>query len=276
MFDKLGVRGASAAFCFVLAFAPVPASAQSLSEFPGRNLYQRFGVDAIGLFDLRGQLSTSTVVDVRSRLEYDILHIEDAHHVSLGAADFEDAVATLVDQEGGLLVFYGNGRQSPVSYRAAARANAAGLGPAQAYDAGVADWAARYPRLTRLFGDPIPESDAGLISDEAFERRLLDAETFSRRVRNDADALVLDVRSHQQRDQISLFAGREIAAPLGNVEKLNRLLDQASREGRGLLIFDQHGQQVRWLQYHLEERGIDDYRFLEGGLQGFYDEIMTR
>lgn len=32
-----------------------------------------------------------------------------------------------------------------------------------------------------------------------------------------------------------------------------------------LLIFDQVGKQVKWLQYYLEEYGYENYHFLEGG-----------
>ena len=264
------------ALCVGLAGAPIAASAQAFVEFPGRSLYERFGVDAVDLFDLRGQLSRSTLIDVRPRLEYDILHIEGAHHVPLSAPDFEDQVRALEAEHGGPLVFYCNGRTSYMSYRAAARANSAGLGPTQAYDAGVKDWAERYPGLAMLRGERIEDPESQLIDDAVFEARLLDADTFARRVRNDDGAVVIDVRGNEERDEISLFAGREISAPLQDITRLNRVLGQARRDGVPLLIFDQNGQQVRWLQYHLEEGGIDDYRFLEGGLQRFYDEVMTR
>ncbi|MFO7954202.1 rhodanese-like domain-containing protein [Thioalkalivibrio sp.] len=275
-FRSLSPRLAAMALCVGLAGAPIAAGAQAFVEFPGRSLYERFGVDAVDLFDLRGQLSRSTLIDVRPRLEYDILHIEGAHHVPLSAPDFEDQVRALEEEHGGPLVFYCNGRESYMSYRAAARANSAGLGPTQAYDAGVRDWAERYPDLAILRGEPIEDSESQLIDDEAFEARLLDADSFARRVRDDDDAVVVDVRGSEQRDEISLFAGREVSASLENIDRLNRIVDRARRDGSPLLIFDQNGQQVRWLQYHLEERGIEDYRFLEGGLQHFYDEVMSR
>ncbi len=275
-FRSLSPRLAVMALCVGLAGAPVMATAQAFVEFPGRSLYERFGVNAVDLFDLRGQLSRSTLIDVRPRLEYDILHIEGAHHVPLGSPDFEDQVRSLEEQHGGPLVFYCNGRESYLSYRAAARANSAGLGPTQAYDAGVKDWAERYPGLALLRGEPIEDPETQLIADDAFEARLLEADTFARRVRENDDAVVVDVRGNEERDEISLFAGREISAPLENIDRLNRIVDQARRDGAPLLIFDQNGQQVRWLQYHLDERGIEDYRFLEGGLQRFYDEVMAR
>lgn len=275
-FRSLSPRLTAMALCVGLAGAPIAASAQAFVEFPGRSLYERFGVDAVDLFDLRGQLSRSTVIDVRPRLEYDILHIEGAHHVPLGAPDFEDQVRALEEEHGGPLVFYCNGRESYMSYRAAARANSAGLGPTQAYDAGVRDWAERYPGLAMLRGEPIKDPESQLIGDEAFEARLLNADTFAQRVRGDSEAVVVDVRGNDERDEISLFASREISSPMENIDALNQVLDRADREGHDLLIFDQNGQQVRWLQYHLEERGIENYHFLEGGLQRFYDEVMSR
>ncbi|WP_026279903.1 rhodanese-like domain-containing protein [Thioalkalivibrio sp. ALJ16] len=272
---SLSPRLAAMALCFGLAAAPIAASAQAFVEFPGRSLYERFGVDAVDLFDLRGQLSGSTLIDVRPRLEYDIMHIEGAHHVPLSAPDFEEQVRALEQEHGGPLVFYCNGRESYLSYRAAARANSAGLGPTQAYDAGVKDWADRYPGLAMLRGEPIDDPESQLIPEERFDARLLDADTFASRVRA-GNAVVLDVRGNEERDEISLFAGREVSAPLENIDALNRIVDQARRDGQPLLIFDQNGQQVRWLQYHLEDRGVEEYHFLEGGLQRFYDEVMSR
>jgi len=265
-------RAILAALCVVLGAAPVAASAQAY-EFPGRHLYERFGVEAIDLFDLRGQLSSSTLVDVRPRLEYDIMHIEGAHHVDMERSDFEQQVLALKSEHGGPLVFYCNGRQSYLSYRAAARATEAGIQSAEAYDAGVKDWADRYPGLARLKGGPVNAED--LISEEAFEARLLEGERFAEQIASQPDAMVLDVRSSSDRDEVSLFQGREINAPLSDVDGLNRTLAEAQRAGQTLYIFDQHGQQVRWLQYHLRERGIDDYYFLAGGMQRFYDEVMN-
>ena len=270
---RFSSRGAVlAALCIVLGAAPVAASAQAY-EFPGRHLYERFGVEAIELFDLRGQLSGSTLVDVRPRLEYEIMHIEGAHHVDLERSDFEEQVLELQRRHGGPLVFYCNGRQSYLSYRAAARASEAGIESAQAYDAGVKDWVARYPGLARLKGGPV-EADE-LISDGEFETRLLEGERFAARIADQPDAMVLDVRSTSERDEVSLFQGREVNGSLSDIEALNRTLAEARRAGQTLYIFDQHGQQVRWLQYHLRERGIGDYYFLAGGMQRFYDEVMN-
>ncbi len=270
-------RVAVAGLCVLLAGAPIAASAQTLTEFPGRSLYDRFGVQAIDLFDLRGQLSRFTVIDVRPRFEYDILHIEGAHHVELHAPDFLDQVRDLEREHGGPLVFYCNGRESYLAYRAVAQVNEEDdIGPAQAFDAGVLDWAERYSNFAVLRGVPVNEDPGALISGEAFEARLLDAQAFADRVRQDPDAMVLDIRSPAERDEISLFTGREQTVPLTDMERLDAALSAAHDAGQALLIFDQHGQQVRWLQYHLEERGIEDYHFLDGGLQGFYDEVMAR
>ncbi|WP_018864825.1 rhodanese-like domain-containing protein [Thioalkalivibrio sp. ARh3] len=271
-------RVALVALCLSLAGAPIVVSAQQpFVEFPGRPLYERFGVEAVDLFDLRGQLSGSTVVDVRPRLEYDILHIEDAHHVDIDSEDFDRQIRALEEEHGSPLVFYCNGRQSYAGYRAAARADELGVASAQAYDAGMQDWVERYPGLARFRGEPANEVEGELISDEDFEARLLAADEFSRQARHgDDDVVVVDIRSGGERDEISLFGGREVGAPLSDISALDRIVEEARDNEQTLLIFDQYGQQVRWLQYHLEELGMDNYYFLEGGLQRFYDEVMAR
>ncbi|OOC10226.1 MULTISPECIES: rhodanese-like domain-containing protein [Thioalkalivibrio] len=271
-FRHFAVRSGVFALAAGLLATPVIVSAQ-LAEFPGRHLYERFGVEAIELFDLRGQFSGSTLVDVRPRAEFDVMRMRDAHHVNLHAPDFDERVRDLEAREGSPLVFYCNGRDSHRAYRAAARASDAGLDAVLAYDAGMNDWARSYPRFSRLFGEAVEDDD--LIPDASFAARLLDGETFARRAQED-DSLLLDISGAGDEDDIALFGGRERVMPVNEPAALDDALRAAAADGDTLLIFDQHGQQVRWLQYRLRELGIEDerYYFLEGGMEAFYDEVM--
>ncbi len=271
-FRHFAVRTGTVVLSAGLLLTPVTLSAQ-LVEFPGRHLYERFGVEAIDLFDLRGQFSDSTLVDVRPAAEFDVVHMRDAHHVDLHDPQFAERVRELEASEDGALVFYCNGRVSDRAYRAVALANDAGVSDTLAYDAGIGEWAESYPGFSRLRGEEFDTDD--LISDESFGARLLDSETFARRAQ-EAGTQLLDVGGAADDDDIALFGGQERVLPVNDPQALDDALLAAAEDAETLLFFDQHGQQVRWLQYRLRDLGIEDerYYFLEGGMRAFYDEVM--
>ena len=61
--------------------------------------------------------------------------------------------------------------------------------------------------------------------------------------------------------------------PLDNAA-LKKYVEQARQEGKTLLIYDEAGQQVRWLQYYLESEKVAAYYFMAGGAKGYFDLMM--
>ena len=58
------------------------------------------------------------------------------------------------------------------------------------------------------------------------------------------------------------------------MEKLNELndfLNAVKKSGRTLLVYDEAGKQVRWLQYYLEQQNAGPYYFMKGGTQAFFE-----
>ena len=140
-----------------------------------------------------------------------------------------------------------------------------------AYDAGVLDWAQQYPDATLLLD--VKLSDPGkLISKAHFKQHSLSPDEFSERMAATND-IVLDVRDRFQREGLSIFVGREYRVYLDDSKKLDRYLNKAKSERKGLLIYDAAGKQVRWLQYYLESKGIKEYYFMDGGIHAYCQQI---
>ncbi|WP_372985572.1 rhodanese-like domain-containing protein [Marinobacter sp.] len=241
---------------------------QAEEGFPGRKLYPTVGT--IELDELRQQLDELTVVDVRSRFEYDTLHIAGAHHVALSDRDFATRVASLEAESGKPLVFYCNGRTCEKSYRAVAKTEHESTSAPRSFDAGIFDWARANPDRTVLLGQPL--DDAGkLLTREKFEAHLLPPDQFGRELQ--AAGFAVDARDSKERAGLALFMGWEKRIPFDNREKWDRLLSERTDNNKPLLIYDAVGKQVQWLQYFLEARGVQNYYFMAGGAKAFFDTL---
>lgn len=241
---------------------------QADEGFPGRKLYP--SVQTIELDQLRDQLDKLTVIDVRSRFEYDTLHIAGAHHIALSDRDFAGRVASLEAETGKPLVFYCNGRTCEKSYRAVVKVEHRSPVEPKSFDAGIFDWARANPDRTVLLGQPL--DDAGkLLTKEKFEAHLLPPDQFGRELQ--AAGFAVDARDSKERAGLALFMGWEKRIPFDNREKWDRLLAERTDNTRPLLIYDAVGKQVQWLQYLLEARGVQNYYFMAGGAKAFFDTL---
>ena len=240
------------------------------TDFPYRARYP--DAPTLSTTELKARLGAIVVVDVRSRYEYETLHIKDAVNLPSSDKDFTDRVKALAGKDGKAITFYCNGRTCHKSYDAAILALRARVANVSVYDAGIFEWAKTYPEHTVLFDkSPIEASD--LIDHERFRARLLDAKEFANRV--GPRSVVLDIRDRAQRDNM-LFPFKEQRAQLDEKAKIDAALAQAKREGKTLLVYDATGKQVQWFQYYLENQGIKDYYFMKDGAQGYYDATLGK
>lgn len=83
--------------------------------------------------------------------------------------------------------------------------------------------------------------------------------------------IILDVRDPFQRNSTALFYGKEHRVYINDASGLDKYIAQANNEGKKLLIYDEVGEQVRWLQYYLEGKGAKSYSFMKGGVY----EVIT-
>lgn len=249
---------------FVLSTA-LPASAESAEKFPHRNKFKQIAV--VELEALDRQLASSIIVDVRSKYEFDTLHIQGAVHVPLNKEKLPAAVKELRNKSDKPIVFYCNGTTCKKSYEAADLAMKAGVSNVFAYDAGIDAWSGKHPERCVLRGRAgVAASD--LISRDTFKKRLISAKQFETML--DKGAVVLDIRDLRQRDN-ALFPLREMRAPLDDETKIAAAVAEAKRRKKTLLVYDKVGKQTRWFQYYLEQAGVKDYFFLDGGAEAFFE-----
>lgn len=255
----------------MLLFAHQVLAAEANKEFPGRDLYPE--VKFIELDDFYKKLKRKevTVVDVRSKYEYETLRIAGALNIPLASSDFVSEMTKLRDSDSKPIVVYCNGKTCMKSYKAARKCDKKNIKNVISYDSGIMDFAKSFPKDALLLGKTLNDPKK-LISKGNFKKHLLSPDKFGQRLADTSD-IVLDVRDRFQREGISIFIGREFRVPIDNTKKLDRYISKALKGKKALLIYDAAGKQVRWLQYYLENKGLRSYYFMKGGINAYYDEM---
>lgn len=249
-----------------LSLASTAMAADEAAKFPHRAKFKH--VPVIELEALRDRLNGVVLVDVRSRYEFETLHIKDALHIPLDRQKLPAAVQELRKQAPKPIVFYCNGTTCKKSYEAAELAMGAGINNVYAYDAGLDAWTRQYPEHSVLLGrSPVAAND--LIDMPRFKQRVLSAADFEARVEQ-GNAIVLDIRDLRQRDS-ALFPFKEERATLDDQRRLAEIVAKAKRTDKPLLVYDKVGRQTRWFQYFLEKEGVKQYYFLDGGSEGYFE-----
>lgn len=243
-------------------------------DFPGRDKYPK--TPYIELDDLYNQLDDVIVVDARSKLEFQTLRVKTAVNIPVAGENFEKEIAKLRASSDKPIVFYCNGHTCMKSYIAANKAMEADISDVLAYDAGIFDWTKAYPKQAVLLG-VTPVNLAHLIPKSEFKKRLLTPDTFSdRATASNKKLMVIDVRDKYQRAGIGFYPGLEHWASLDQQRKLERYIQKAVKQDRTLLIYDEVGKQVRWLQYALEKAGAKNYYFMSKGARAYYKEMVAQ
>jgi rhodanese-related sulfurtransferase len=247
----------------LLAVAALAALRAAEAEFPLRAKFPQ--VDPIATTELAA--AKPVLVDSRSNLEYGILHIVDAVLLPVDIMTADDlAKLRAKDDASRPLVFYCNGHTCRKSYEAVVKAAAWGFANVKCYDAGVFAWAEAHPERTRHFGEVLPADQlkASLISKEDFQARCLPPAAF---IAAAAQPGVLVIDGRDAKD-VEAFPIRLAGIENFPFDQLGPMLEAKSRKfaKRKLLILDNIGQQVKWLQYLLRRHGYGDYAFLAKGV----------
>ena len=240
-------------------------------EFPGRAKFP--DVPYIELSELFAQKNDITIVDVRSKYEFETLRIKGAKNIPVANKTFESDVLKLRQSTSQHIAFYCNGHRCLKSYQAVKKAQAVGVDNILAFDAGIFDWTKAYPNHAVLLGQSPVDPDK-LIGKKSFQSRLLDPDLFSESIaRSRHNSIVIDVRDKFQRAGIGFYPGLEKWASLDDSRKLSRYIEMAKYQNKTLYIYDEVGSQVRWLQYALEKAGVKNYYFMEKGARAYYDML---
>ncbi|MCB0321161.1 MAG: rhodanese-like domain-containing protein [Bdellovibrionales bacterium] len=228
----------------------------------GYPLREKFpDVPVISTEELNAAFESAVIVDVRSELEFDVVHITKAIHLPIAKLTFLEELSEVVNPKNAhQVVFYCNGHTCAKSYEAVRIAKSNGFNRAFAYDAGIFDWIKKYPEKGELLGET-PVDHSLIIPEEEYQARLVTFEKFKALSKN-SDSVVIDIREPFQRSVVpefpyskNLYSGR-----------LKRYIMAETFKDRTLLFFDAVGRQVRWLHYYLKKYGYKNYFFLQDGI----------
>lgn len=256
-----------------LLCASIPfARAEGTESFPLRSHYPDSKI--IELAELQARYGEITVVDIRSPSEFEIMHVKGAVNVPLADRDYHEQIRKLAEGTGGKpMAFYCNGHNCERAFQAEVKARQmAGVKNGYVFDGGIFDWVEANPELTRLLDkDADPRS---VISTSTFKKHLLSPEAFVDQARH-ADRMIIDIRDTYESDGISLFATRDIRTGF-DMQRLRSLLSEARQKGQAVFFYDAAGQQIKHLQYFVEDMGLQDYFFMQGGMVSYYDMIQKK
>lgn len=252
------------AITFSLALLTTQAFA---AEFPLRAKYPE--VKPITIEDLAAEYDNTIIVDVRSQMEFDTIHIAKAKHIQVTKNDFLSELEKIRAKESSdPIAFYCNGHSCAKSYKAAIKAMDVGFQNIFCFDAGIFEWINAYPERGTLLGQS-PADKSKLIPKEKLAEHKLDFSSFKAKS-EDANSIIFDTRDPFQRlngselDQnkaVDLKGVRSVP-----MDRLVKLVEKKQFTDKQLLIFDAVGKQVRWLQYYLENAGYQNYYFLDKGV----------
>lgn len=246
------------------------SSSVQAEQFPLREKFP--DVATISTAELHQRYSEFTIIDTRSRFEYDTVHINKAARVPISSKNFIKLLSKEAPDKSTQIAFYCNGEACSKSYRAALMATKAGYTQVSTYDAGIFEWTKKNPTQATLLGNS-PADPRELISREKLNQHMVDLDTFKQRATH-PNTIVIDIRDAAQRinrdDSKNELPGmppleRKNNLKLG-MDLAKRKLNQRKFRNKQLLIFDATGKQVRWLQYSLEKNGYSNYAFLKGGI----------
>lgn len=256
--------------CPTLLFAlTAAASTVGAEEFILRAEYPQ--VQTISTAELDREYDRAVIVDVRSKIEFDAIHIASARHIPVALGTFlAEVEKERGKQDPAPLVFYCNGHSCAKSYQAAQKAADAGFVKVFCYDAGVDEWIHTYPARGALMGRT-PADPKKMLSDQDLVRRSIPWGDFRRRA-GEPETIVIDIREPFQHLKDERLPQQQ-KLPLPEVrnipsDRLVPLLRAGEFKGKKLLITDAVGKQVQWLQYYLEDNGYTDYFFLRKGVLG--------
>ncbi|MCW8987493.1 MAG: rhodanese-like domain-containing protein [Gammaproteobacteria bacterium] len=237
------------------------------NEFPGREKYP--SIPFITIADLHKIKDNVIIVDVRSAYEHQTLRIKSALNIPVSSQKFTDNMEKLrADNKDKKIIVYCNGKTCMKSYKAALKCKKAGIKDVISYDAGIMDWANTYPNDSVLLGvSPVDRNK--IISKQLFKTYLINPGHFENKI-GTGNVIVLDVRDPFQRDSTALFHGKEHRVFINDATGLDKYIAKANNENKTLLIYDEVGKQVRWLQYYLEGKGAKSYSFMKGGVKNYY------
>ena len=206
------------------------------------------------------------IVDTRSEIEYNVVHIKNSVLIPFSKlAFFSENIKKIRDKAPQkAIVFYCNGGTCAKAYEATQKAMSNGFKNIFVYDAGIPGWVTAYPELTILLGEAVTNPQQQFISKKAFREKCIDYDTFIEKSKKN-DTIVFDVRDAIQMGNIP---GLNKVYKMPMQQFVNNIIKNKLAMNKTLLLCDQVGKQVEWLQYYLQKLGYSNYYFLNKGVAG--------
>lgn len=243
----------------------IPASA---NHYPGRDLYKDISI--ITLDDLAQHTEQYLIVDVRTPLEFEVMHIKGAVNLEYPSTKFGKQIKALHNKANKPMVFYAGGNLCFDPYGATQAAHELfGVDRTYTFDGGMSEWVKGDLDKTVFQGEKLAKDR--LISEADYQAHMLDPMVFESKVAG--DFTVIDVRTYHEREGVGIFFGREQWLPMDRYTKLLNVLKQVQATNKPLLVFDDHGHRTRMLQYVLRDLGITDYKFMSGGAKAYFKMV---
>ena len=203
------------------------------------------------------------VVDVRSQFEFDVIHISKAKHVSVAGDNFVEAISRYRARKSSTpIIFYSNDFASANAFRAALVAQQAGFQSVHVYDAGVFSLLDAASEKVTLLATTPAQPDL-VIPADYYNSVRVDFDEFSNRSAK-RDAMLIDIRDIYNRIYVPRLTGVKNIP----VESFIKAVTNRIWWEKTLLVFDQSGEDTKWLQYFLQANGYSDYLFLRDGVDG--------
>lgn len=239
------------------------------TDFPLRAKYP--DVKPISIEELATRYNEIEIVDVRSKMEFDVIHIASAKHIEVTEIKFLQNLEQLRGKSDAKpIAFYCNGHSCAKSYKAADQATEAGFKNIYCFDAGIFEWVEAYPERGTLLGQT-PADKSKLRSKADLKVKMVSFAQFKEKTKQ-PNTIVIDTRDPFQRAKASDLPQNKMVNLSGirniPMDRMLALLKIGEFADQQLLIFDAVGKQVQWLQYHLESNGYKNYSFMEKGVLG--------
>lgn len=233
----------------------------------GEELYP--GVKRLELEEVHQKYATNAAifVDARNSYEYGTMQIKGAINIPVGEPNFVKKLEELRATDNRPIVFYCNGLTCMKSFRAAKVAMDAHIKDVYVYPYGILSWAKAHPDDALLFGKVLNIS--AIISDEDYKTKKLSPVAFYElREKLQDQAIILDIRTLDEVNGVKIWPGIQYNVKQDNAA-IKRYADKAKAEKKKLLIYDESGHQIRWVQYFMRAEGFEDYYFLDGGHENY-------
>ena len=234
-------------------------------NFPYRDKYPE--IEIIEQADLKSGYDNDDfiIIDVRSKVEFETIHISKAINIPYGHRNFTRDLNKLAQQQNlhKKIVLYDNGIDCIKPYIAARDGfDFASIPNIYVFDAGINSWAEAYPSATQFLGNKLRNPKEEFISKENFLKRNLHFDAFKKNA-SSSNAVVIDLRDPIQRSE--KIPGLENALPIPVDKIVKNIINKGHMKDKQLFIFDQVGGRVKWVMYYLVDNGYTDFYFLNGG-----------